>query len=164
MWLVNQLDAPGTYLCSELGCKQFRAQDALEIRETIEVAEADDVELLTLPIPVRAAFEIDLAGSVEDELFDPFEEFGGKLEALEVLLRLRHDLVPIVVGGVLPEVTIESLGFQRICEGPRRKLGRLPVHEFFDNSQLEIEVHEPSHTAKLAPDYDSVVMMVPPAP
>lgn len=40
---------------------------------------------------MRAAFEIDLAGSVEDELFDPFEEFSGKLEALEVLLRLRHD-------------------------------------------------------------------------
>ncbi|MEV6661133.1 hypothetical protein AB0M81_29075 [Nocardia fluminea] len=116
----------------------------------MEVVETGDVELLTLAVPVRAAFEIYLAASVEDELFNPCEQFGRELEVLEVGLGFRHNLVVVVVGGVLPEVTIEALGFQRVLEGPWLELRGFAVHEFFDNCQFEIEVHERSHTLNLA--------------
>ncbi|GGK62321.1 hypothetical protein GCM10011591_38160 [Nocardia camponoti] len=73
---MDQLDAPGPQGHLEMGREQFRTQNALQIREEVEVVDTGDIKLLALTVPMRAAFGVNLAGSVEDELFNPCEETG----------------------------------------------------------------------------------------
>jgi len=108
----------------------------------MKIIEIGDVELVALSIPVRAAFEIDLTATVEDQLFDTLGEIGGKLQLLEVALRLRHDLVVIVVGRILPEIAVEPLGFQRVLERPGRNLPRSNAPTARPRNFLHIRVRD----------------------